>query len=122
MQSYKAMLMCLVAVTCALIGQSEAANQKCYVCDSTSIPLGCGQSTFVAAVPQDTGCLCCTKSNKDGVVRRACEKDNPLNCFPVIDRAVCLTDLCNSAPPTRVAFSVIGQAFLLGAALIAMFR
>jgi len=123
MPSYNARFVCLVALAGALVSLTEAANQKCYVCDSTMNPLGCTQSVFSPiAVKQDTGCLCCTKSNKNNVVTRACPKDNALDCFPLVDRSVCLTDLCNSAPPNRVTISLIGQAFLFGAALFIMFR
>ena len=122
MKSCNVMFMCLMAAS-ALVSWTEAANQKCYVCDSTSDSIRCGQSNFISiGMKQDDGCLCCTKYNKDNTVKRVCEKDNALNCFPVIDRAVCLSDLCNAAPTTRATFSMIGQAFLVGAALLAMFR
>jgi len=124
MQSYNVALLLLVGIIGTFLGLSEAANQKCYVCDSKTNPIGCGQSVFSSiGVTQQSNCLCCTKSNKDSVITRACvANDAPMDCFPLIDRAVCLTDLCNSAPPTKVAFSLIGQAFLLVAALLAMFR
>ena len=123
MQSYNVLLVCLVAVASTLLSLTEGANQKCYVCDSVMNPAGCGQSVFLSAtIKQETDCLCCTKTNKDSVVKRDCIKDNAFDCFPLVDRSVCLSDLCNSAPPTRVVFSLIGQAMFLGAALIVMFR
>jgi hypothetical protein len=102
----------------AVLVDMGEAKSKCYVCDSSSNPIGCTQSTFIyVGVTQESDCVCCTKKKSDdGMVKRGCEKSTvPTDCFPLINNAVCLDDLCNMATP--VVYHVTVMAALAGVGL-----
>jgi hypothetical protein len=109
--------------TVALIACTEAGTYKCYTCDSAANPLGCTQSVFTDVAKFDTGCTCCTKKNRSGVVTRGCEKSTvPTDCFPLVDNAVCLSDLCNSATPTKTHVTMIALSAAVALYINRLFR
>jgi len=110
---WSTVLLTLVALV-ALSSVADAAT--CYVCNSGENPLGCGQSSFVAAgIQQKTGCTCCTKSsNQGGVVIRDCVQGFPIQCFPTLTNSVCGNDLCNSASGLNYHVIVVLATIAIG--------